>query len=150
MADTSIAEIQKGKATLFGITNDGDDITIDALATFILKTARLTHEFDLMDEKDATNYDANAVATNGRLRCEINVTLSGATRAAAAATGAVLTPLASVVIDNFKITALNGTWQYTGNQTIDLGSGENAKMTIPLRKYSNSTQNTSMTTTVSG
>lgn len=145
-----IAEIQTGTAKLFGITNSGSDITITGLATFVLQTAKLTHEFRLKDEQDATDHDVTAIATNGMLRCEINVTLAGATRAAAAATGAVLTPLATITLANFKLAALNGAWQYTGNQTIDLAFNDTAKMTLPLRRYTNSTQNTAMTTTVSG
>jgi hypothetical protein len=145
-----IAEIQKGTAKLFGITNDGTAFTIDAFATFILTGARLTHEFRLKDEQDATDYDVTAIATNGMVRCEFNITLSGATRAAAATTGAILTPLATIVTTHFKLAALNGTWQYTGNQTIDLAQNDSAKCTVPVRRYTDSSQNTSMTTTVSG
>jgi len=145
-----IPEIQKGEAKLFGITNDGTVFTIDALATFSIKSAKLSHEFRLKDEQDATDYDVVAIATNGHSKLTVTVSLSGDTRAAAAATGAVLTPLATVVLAHFKLAALNGSWQYIGGQDIDLSSNDTAKMTIPLRKYDNATQNAAMIVTVTG
>lgn len=145
-----IAEIQKGEAKLWGITNDGTAFTISTLATFSIKTASLTHEFRLKDEQDATDYDVAAIATNGMLKATVTVSLAGATRAAAAATGVFLAPLATVTLAHFKLSALNGTWQYAGNQKIDLSSGDVAKLTLELRKYDDSGQNTVMTTTVTG
>lgn len=145
-----IAEIQKGTAKLFGITNDGTAFTIDAFATFVINSAGLTHKFRLKDEQDATDYDVTSIATNAMLELEITIQLSGATRAAAAATGAFLTPLASVVLTHFKLSALNGTWQYKGDQKIDLSNNDSAKCTLPIRRWSDSSQNTSLTTTVSG
>lgn len=145
-----IAEIQKGTAKLFGITNDGTAYTIDAFATFVLDSVGLTHEFDLLDDKDATAYDVTAIATNAKVRAELSLQPSGATRAAAAAVAVFLTPLASVVTTHFKLAALNGTWQYIGGQQIQLNFNSSAKITIPVRKYSDSGQNSAMTTTVSG
>ncbi len=145
-----IAEIQKGVAKLFGITNDGTAYTIDAFATFVMESAGLTHNFDLLDDKDATNFDVTAIATNANVRAELTLQPSGATRAAAAAVAVFLTPLASVVTTHFKLAALNGTWQYIGGQQIQLNFNASAKITLPVRKYSDTAQNTSMTTTVSG
>src|SRR5689334_10178279 len=114
------AEIQKGTAKLYGITNDGSAYTIDAFATFIPQTADLTHEFDLLDEKDGSNFDVTAIATNGKTRGTLTIEPSGPTRAAAAAVAVFLSPLASVVLAHFKLSALNGTWQYIGGQRIQL------------------------------
>ncbi len=102
-----IAEIQKGVAKLFGITNDGTAYTIDAFATFVMESAGLTHNFDLLDDKDATNFDVTAIATNANVRAELTLQPSGATRAAAAAVAVFLTPLASVVTTHFKLAALS-------------------------------------------
>lgn len=145
-----IAEIQTGTAKLFGITNDGTTFTIDAFATFIPNGMSLTHKFRLKDEQDATDYDVTAIATNGMVELEVTLQLSGATRAAAAAIGVVLTPLATIVLAHFKLAALNGSYQYKGDQKIDLASNDSAKMTVPLRRWTNSTQNTAMIATVSG
>jgi hypothetical protein len=61
-----------------------------------------------------------------------------------------LDPLATVTTTHFKLAELNGTWQYVGGQQIQLSFNGPAKITIPVRKYEDSAQNTSMTTTVSG
>jgi hypothetical protein len=140
-----IAEIQKGEAKLFGITNDGTAFTIAGFATFTAESAGLTHEFDLLDEKDATNHDVTSIATNARVRGDITIQPSGATRTAAAAVAVFLAPLTTVTLANFKLAALNGAWQYAGGQQIQLNFNSPAKITLPIRKWSNTTQNTSLT-----
>ncbi len=143
------AEVQTGTAVLHGITNDGSAITIDGYATFILDSAKGGHKFKLDAVEDETGFDKALVATNAFVEMDITWMPSGATRAAAAATAAFLTPLASVTMDNFKVTAFNGDWIYVGDQSIDLSHGV-AKMSLKLRKYDDTDQNTSLTTTVVG
>ncbi len=143
------AEIQTGTAVIAGITNDGTTIAMPGYATFILDTAKAGHKFDLDAVKDENKYDKALVATNGHIELDVNWTPSGATRAAAAATAVFLTPLASVAMAHFKVAAFNGTWIYVGDASIDLSQGP-AKMTMKLRKYDDSTQNTSLAATVSG
>ena len=43
----------------------------------------------------------------------------------------------------------NGTWLYVGDASITLKAGENATMSLPLRKYVDKTQNTALTTLIS-
>ena len=144
------AEIQKGTAKLFGITNSGSAFTIDAFATFVPQTASLTHKFRLVEEQDHLDADNTLIATNPYVEGVITIEPSGATRSAAAAVAVFLTPLATVVLANFKLAALNGSWIYTGDQKIDLAFNQSAKIELPIRKYDDSTQNTSLNTTVSG
>lgn len=144
------AEIQNGTATVFGITNDGTAISIAGYATFLLQGASPTHKFDIKAIKDADNYDANLIASNGMVEMDIDFYPSGSTRAAAAAVAVFLSPLSSVATAHFKIAALNGTWIYIGNEKLDLSNSDSAKITLPLRKYDDSTQNTSLVATVSG
>lgn len=144
------AEIQTGTALLHGITNDGTAFTIDAFATFIPETADLTHKFERTDEKDNTGYDVTLLARNGNVEGRLTLKPSGATRAAAATVAVFLTPLAKVVLAHFKLAALNGNWVYIGDQQIQLNFDQPAKITLPVRKYDDATQNTSLTTTVVG
>ena len=145
------AEIQVGTAVLHGITNSGSAITITGFATFLFDSAKAQHNFDIQDIKDATGFDACAVATNEHVEIDLNFTPSGATRAAAAAICAFPTPLSKVVLANFKVTAFNGDWQYRGGTAIDLTNTGPAKISsVKIRKYSDTTQNASLVVTVSG
>jgi hypothetical protein len=140
-----IAEIQKGTAKLFGITNDGTAYTMSGFATFVLDSVGLTHEFDLLDEKDATNFDVTCIATNAKIRGDITIQPSGATRGAAALVAVFLEPLTTVTLANFKLAALNGGWQYVGGQQIQLNFNAPAKITLPIRKWASTTQNAALT-----
>jgi hypothetical protein len=145
------SEIQAGTAVVHGITNSGSAITITGFATFLFDSAKGQHMFDIADVKDAVNFDAAAIATNEHIELDINFTPSGATRAAAAAVYAFPTPLSKVTLATFKITAFNGDWQYRGGTSIDLtNTGPGKISSLKIRKYADSTQNASLTTTVSG
>ncbi len=128
------AEVQTGTAVLHGITTDGSAISIEGYATFILDSAKGGHKFKLDAVEDETGFDTCLVATNAFVEMDITWMPSGATRAAAAATAAFLTPLANCTLDNFKVTAFNGDWIYVGDQSIDLSHGV-AKMSLKLRKF---------------
>jgi len=143
------SEVQNGKGILFGITNSGSAITMTGYATFILDTAKGNHKFKLTAIEDENEFDAALIATNSHLEIDITWTPSGATRAAAATTAVFLNPLAKVTLANFKVSAFNGDWVYVGDEAIDLSHGA-AKMSLKIRKYDDSTQNTSLTTTVVG
>jgi hypothetical protein len=145
-----IAEIQTGNATIHGITNNGSAFTISGYATFLLEQLKAAHKFNLREIKDETDFDAALVATNQCVELDITFKPSGATRAAAAAVAVFPTPLATVTLANFKVSLVNGTWTYVGDGTLDLMSNESGKMTLKIRKYSDATQNTALTTTVTG
>jgi|SRR5580765_2886755 len=143
------SEVQNGKGTLFGITNSGSPISMTGYATFILDTAKGAHKFKLTAIEDENEFDTTLIATNSHIELDITWTPSGATRAAAAATAAFLLPLAKVTLANFKVSAFNGDYVYVGDESIDLSHGA-GKMSLKVRKYDDSTQNTSLTTTVTG
>lgn len=152
MADTSIPEIQSGIAVIHGITNNGTDITISGYATFLFESAKAQHQFDIADIKDAGGNDASAVASNEFCEMDVAFTPSGATRAAAAGVVVFPTPLSCITLANFKLSSLfNGRWQYRGGTSIDLQNTGQVKISgLKIRRYVNTTQNTSLTTTVTG
>lgn len=142
-------EVQNGTAVVFGITNSGTPIAIEGFATFLLNNAKLSHKFDLEAVKDANNFDAALIATNGHRELAMTWAPSGASRAAAIATLAVLQPLAKVELSNFGFAAVNGKWIYVGDEEIDL-SQKVAKFSLKLRQYDDTDQNNSLTTPVVG
>lgn len=144
------AEIQNGTAIVFGITNDGTPISMLGYASFILESGRLGHKFKLDETPDETGFDTSLVATNEKMEVEITWTPSGATRAAAAATAILLTPLSKVTLAHFKVAAFNGDWIYIGDESLDLTRGANGKMSLKIRQYADAGQNTSLSTTVVG
>jgi hypothetical protein len=143
------AEIQTGKAVVFGVTNGSSAITLTGYATFIMDSVKGGHKFDIDEVKDETKYDVSLIAVNGRIEITVSFKPSGASRAAAAAIPVVVTPLAKVTLANFKVTMFNGDYVYIGDDEINLEQGP-ASISLKLRKYDDSTQNTSLTTTVSG
>lgn len=90
----------------------------------------------------------------------IDFTPTGATRAAAAAIPVMPVPLSAVTLSNCKIQTafgtsvtklFDGTYQYRGGTEVKLVAGQTMKMTgMQLKKWADPTQNTSLTTTVSG
>lgn len=146
-----MSDIQTGAGVVQGVANDGTAISITGYATFLLKKTDLEHRFDLTEIKDAGGEDATLLAKNEHQEIEIDFVLSGATRAAAAATGVFITPLTKVTLAHFKISAFNGDYTYVGGAKINLADVEQGRLTgLRLRKYADSTRNTSLTTTVSG
>lgn len=143
------AEIQNGTAIVYGVSDNGTPITMTGFATFTLGSGKLTHKFDLDRIKDSAKFTKALVAADGHLELELTWTPSGATRAAAAATAVVIAPLAKVTLANFKVVAANGDWVYVGDETIEMGEGA-GKISLKLEKYDDVTQNTSLTTTVTG
>lgn len=139
-----------GTGVVHGITNSGSAITMTGYATFILEGANGTHNFDLNAIKDARGFDTTLIATNGHVELDVTWAPSGATRSAAATTAVFIAPLAKTTLANFSIAAFNGDWVYIGGETLQLSATGPAKMSLKLRKYDDSTQNTSLTTTVSG
>jgi len=142
-------EVQTGTGILHGVANNGSAITMTGYATFILETSKAQHKFKIEAIEDELGFDRSLIATNANVEVDITWTPSGASRAAAAATAAFLTPLSLVTLANFSAATFNGDWVYIGDSSIDL-SHKQAKMQLKLRKYDDTDQNSSLTTTVSG
>ena len=145
-----IPEVQTGNAKLYGVTNSGTAFTISGFASFVMQTAKLDHKFEMQTDKDNNNNDNTLIGTNPMVDCTLEFYPSGATRATAAAVAAFITPFTQVVLTNFQLEALNGTWIYVGNMTINLEFAASAKISLPVRQYVNSIQNTSLSTLVVG
>lgn len=143
------SEVQNGRGILFGITNSGSPITMEGYATFTLDAVKGAHKFKLDAIEDENAFDAALIATNTHIELDITWVPSGATRLAAAATAVFLQPLARVSLSNFAVGDFNGDWIYVGDQSIDLSHGA-AKMSLKVRKYSDTTQNANLSNTVSG
>lgn len=144
-------EIQVGRGVIYGLVSGA----IDVYAATLLQSARPTHKFDVKDVKDANAFDAAATATNEHIDITVDfevVAPSGAaSRANAAAQAVFIAPLSKVVLSAFPIAAINGTYCYRGDASIEVPNEKGARFTLPnLRRYADPTQNTLMTTTVSG
>lgn len=140
-------EVQNGTAVLHGIRNDGSAISIEGYATFLLESAKLGHKFKLDAVEDELGFDASLVATNAHKEVDLTFVPSGSSRSVAEGVATVINPLSQVTLDNFAVTAFNGNWIYVGDASIDLSHGP-GKVSLKVRKYDDSTQNTSLSTTV--
>jgi hypothetical protein len=139
--------VQTGTALIEGIGKAGSAITISGFATFLLQNLDLTHKFDKREVKDANGDDAQLSARNAYMEMTVDFIPSGGSRAAAVAVGnTTVTPLAAVTLANFEVTACNGVWIYQGDSKLSLKNTENASYSLPLRRYTNTTQNTSLAT----
>lgn len=143
------SEVQQGKAIIFGITNNGTAITMTGVATFILDSVKGQHNFDVDEIRDENNFTASVIASEMHEEIDVQWTPSAATRALAAGTAAYPVALSKVTLANFAVDQFNGDYQYRPGASIDLGK-KDAKMSIKLRKWQDSDQNASLTTTVSG
>lgn len=141
--------IQTGTAAIEGIGNSGSAITVSGFATFLLQNLDLTHKFDRREVKDAEGNDAQLSARNAYVEMTVDFVPSGANRAAAVAVVAFPTALAKVTIANCEVGEVNGDWVYMGDAKLQLKNAENGTYSLPLRQYTNSTQNGSLTTTAS-
>ena len=146
-----MADTQVGTGVIQGITNDGSTMTITGFATFLMQDMEAEEQFDLSTGKDAGGFDANLSAVNERIEQTIDFIIAGPTRAAAAATAVFIAPLAKITIAHHKIAAFNGDWIYMGGQKISVNNVNQGRINgLKIRRYTDATQNTSLTTTVSG
>ena len=141
--------IQTGTAVIEGIGNSGSAITVSGFATFLLQNLDLTHKFDRREVKDATGEDAQLSARNAYVEMTVDFVPSGANRAAAVAVVTFPTALSAVTIANCEVGEVNGVWIYMGDAKLQLKNGENGTYSLPLRQYTNGTQNTALSTTAS-
>ena len=144
-------EVQTGQATTYGITNDGTPITITGYVSFIYDSAKLAHMFDIDDVKNEIKFDAAAIACNEHFDLDTAFTPTGISRTGAAQQCVFPLPLAKVTFSHFKVALFNGDYQYRGGTAIDLTGGQPAKISgMKVRRYADSGQNASLTTTVVG
>ena len=136
--------IQSGTAAIEGLGTAG---TISGFATFLLQNLDLTHKFDRKEIKDATGEDAQLSARNAFFEMTVDFIPSGASRAAAVTVGNVtISPLAAVTLASFEVGMVNGVWIYVGDSKLSLKNDSPATYSLPLRRYTTNTQNTSLAT----
>lgn len=141
-----MAEIQTGKGHVKGIANDGTDITITGVVG-ILDSTKIQHKFKLGVVEDEYEFDASLSAVNGHREMDVVWVPASTTKSAAYAGAVFLDPFDAVTLDNFLAPNINGTWIYIGDASLDLTHGP-AKMSMKLRRYDDTAQNTSLSTTV--
>jgi hypothetical protein len=163
------AEVIVGDATVPGILNNGSTMTMDGYATFIWDQLAGRHNFDIRDVKDERAFDKSSSAHNEYFEITVDITPTGNSRTAAAAVCKLPPPLAGITLANCKIATtfstsvsgssfvagaeqlFNGEYQYRGGGSITQTKEGEVKLTgLILRKYADSAQNTSLTTTVAG
>lgn len=140
-----MADVQTGVGIVYGINGT---ITMTGVASFLMDSAKATHNFETDDIKGADNFTASSVAVDPSIELDVQWTPSAASKAAAHATVAFLDPLTKVTLAGFTATQFNGDYQYRSGGSIDLSKKE-AKMTFKLKRWTDPTQNTILTTTVS-
>jgi len=161
-----IPDILVGQAVLHGIQNDGTQIGISPYATFVLNKVGGSHTFEMKALKDETDFTAAMVAVDEGSEIDIDLTISagtGSTRAAAAALAVYPSPLQSVTLSHLKtqgtfasagntaVKLFDGLFCYIGGAKIDMSQSDFVKLTgMKLKKWANSSQNTSLNTVVTG
>lgn len=154
------AEIITGDAYVPGILNNGSAMTLTGYATFIWDQVAGRHMFDVRDVKDERAFDKSASAHNEHFEITVDITLTGASRTAAAAMAKLPIPLAAITIANCICTGtfgaggvalFNGVYQYRGGASLTMTKEGEMKLSgMTLRKYADNTQNVSLSTTVVG
>ena len=159
-----IPEILVGQGVIHGIQNDGVALSLGPVyGTFVLNKITGSHVWELKTLKDETDFTAALAAVDEASEVEIDFTVSsgvGGTRTAAAATAIFAAPLAVFTLTGNKLQGtfqtstgklFDGNFVYLGGAKIDIGQNDFVKITgIKLKKWANTAQNASLTTTVVG
>jgi len=158
-----IPDILVGQAAIHGIQNDGTQIAITGYGTFVLTKVSGAHTFTMNELMDETDFTTAMDAVNEGHEIEIDLTISGGTagtRASAAALAVYPAPLAKITLSHLKtqgtfatsaVKLFDGDFVYLGGAKIDQAQGDWVKLSgVKLKKWANATQNTSLTTTVTG
>lgn len=145
MADNSV---YAGRAQLAGIPG-----SFDVILYKVQQRGTITQNFDLKSAFDQWGQDAAWRATNEYLDGDWEMKLIGtadATTFANVKTGAAfLAPLALITLSGFDLTWLNTTWRHMSGSAITLNADDIGSNTIKMRRYVNSTQNTTFAQTPS-
>lgn len=136
-------------AYLFGITTNGQPITITGLASFELDSDDLTYTWKEKENTDTTGNVQNITQTNFKYERSIKFSPSGTTRAAAAliadAQGTGVLNLITLVVANYKVQAFNGSWRIKPGTKVNLKMDDHATIDISAEKYLNALQNAALT-----
>lgn len=137
-----MATTKRGLASVSGLAG-----TYDVILYPVAQTMKATQNFELEIAKDVQGDDAAWKANNEMFDGDWAMKLLGDTAAHAKAGGAFLAPLAVVTISGCDLTFLNTTWIVVNGSDIDLGNTKMGDIVFKMRRYANTTQNTSFATT---
>ena len=136
--------VKRGKASIEGVVG-----TFDVILYPVAQSIKLTQNFNEEIVQDIHGFDAAWLARNEHNTYDLGMKILGDTAAHAATGGAFLAPYATVTITASDLTVLNGAYQLVNGSEIDLGNTKVGDISFKLRKYADSTQNTSATSTPS-
>ena len=157
-----IQEVQVGAvAYVHGVMNNGTEITLTGLASFVPIGDEITSTWTEKEKKDASSSTQNIIMTDPKLERTIEVEVTSSTRAAAAASAsALLTPPqsssnylmgGSVTVANHAVAIFNGAWRIKTGVKISMKQDDELKISIPCEKWVNTSQNSALTgTPISG
>ena len=141
-----IQETQVGAvAYVHGVMNNGTEITISGLASFVPTGDSITQSWTEKEKMDASGSTQNLILTNAKPERTIDVEVTGATRAAAAANWQFFTVGSSITVANHAVTVFNGAWRVKTGTKIDLKQDGEMTMSIPCEKWINTAQNAALT-----
>lgn len=132
---------------------------MNVYASINIQNIKGSHNFATEEIQDFEGFDATWLARNEYIEMDVQVKLTGASKALAAANGAFMVPLSAVAFTNADLNWINatglpngtytGNWQYRSGGDIDVNNDKPGGMTIKLRKYANAAQNTQATSAAS-
>lgn len=141
MADNSVF---RGLAQLSGIPG-----SFDVIVYKVQQRGTITQNFELKVAQDQWGQDAAWRASNEYLDGDWEMKFIGDTLAHVKTGAAFLAPLAVITLSGFDLTWLNTTFCHMSGTTINLMNDDIGTTGIKMRRYVNSTQNTSFATTPS-
>lgn len=139
-----MATTKTGKASVSGIAG-----SFDVILYPVAQSMKLSHKVDIKVTQDNQGDDAAWMAKNEMIDGDWTMKLLGDTDAHAKAGGAFLAPLAVITVTSGDLAIMNTTWVYMGDGTIDLKNDDVGDIGFKVRRYVDSTQNTSFKTTPS-
>jgi hypothetical protein len=131
---------------------------VSAYAGIAIQSVKGDHAWDDEVIKDFGGFDYSWLARNTHITITIAAKLTAASKALAIANAVFLLPFTSVTLSGFDAPWLNvtgvaglytGSWQYYKGGTIDMTNDKVGGIDLPLKKYSDPTQNTLATTAAS-
>lgn len=146
---SAAAEIQTGKAEIYGIQNDGTALTVTAGATALIGNIQNLKSTEEWAEAELSSQDGSIIesiiASRRRRKVTLKIIPNGASRSAAQTlidALAALGPNAVITTTHFKSGYLNTTYNYKGGGSLEYSSEGWAVSDITLETYETATAGT--------
>lgn len=142
----NISEAQVGAvAYLYGITNNGTQISITGIASFELDSDDVSLTWEEKRKKDTTGNEQSITSTNYKYDRALKIWPSGATRAQAASVADGMFTLLNLVVANYKVNTFNGAWRLKPGIKVNLKMDDDASIDITAERWQNVAQNAALT-----